>query len=185
VLFVEPDNLKTDVNDGSVTLGMRWRKKIGHQSVEFASKEVFRIELPEAVSLDRLSRDWVKPLRYLLALATGVLPRIRTLEVGKVQTLEGGTIEFPATVVSAFDRGQEGEPPRITQHQMLLTLNDIQYEADIPKWFNIVRKHEAACDLIFSRGLSSRTNLTSRFFDVASAAEASDLAMTRLDWSES
>jgi len=165
--YEEPELIKATVLGGQVSLGSQLLRSIRFSSFSFEHRETFWVEPSEPLSLEDLWSKFLRPLRYFVALATGQLPEVSTVEVVVKATSPN---RIPVRVIG----------PRLPS-ALATTPSSIDYafqfgEVDLtvlmPRWFEVVAQYDAVCDLLFNGDTPDAGYLTNRFFSVASAAEA-------------
>jgi hypothetical protein len=162
---VEPhEGLSASVSGANVSL-WRGRSQNGAGSlseIRLTSDERVHFEFTQAIQLDEIEHDYIRPLRGLLELAA---------------TAPGETLEFLVTpegdeegwhtgaVLSAEARRPPPEP--IYPFFFLFTLADLPFEEVIPKWWDLHKRLGVVADLL----ATTEGYVGQQFLNAASAIE--------------
>lgn len=164
--YTSPVSERANITRGVIAMEGSVRTKISRTRASIEYRDVFNVSLHEAVTLDSFLYEFARPLRYLLALAAGPLPRIYGLNA--LIPRSGAAPSLPIALYPT-GRAEESSGLRVIFAEMMFTLPDIDFSEFVPRWFDIVSRFDSTCDLLFDR---TRGFITNRFFDVASAVEA-------------
>lgn len=164
--YTPPVAAQASITRGVVAVEGSVRSRISRTGAAIEHRDSFHVSLREAVTLDSFLYDFARPLRYLLALAVGPLPRIYGLDA--LIRRNGAGSSLPVALYPT-GRAEGSSGLRASFADMMFTLPDIDFGELVPRWFDIVSRFDSVCDLLFDR---TRGFITNRFFDVASAVEA-------------
>lgn len=171
---VVPD-LVAQLDGANVMISPTTERSVGLNRIELTSTECFYIELSERRSLEELMYKYIRPLRYLITLATATDCGIHDLWVADTKTLEEDRHGY--FEVHLWKSKPEDLTRRVVNPNMRFSLHsDIRrptfpFEDMVPRWFQISEKYGPALDLIFSLR-TSVGYLESKVFAIASALEA-------------
>ncbi|MFI9381222.1 HEPN domain-containing protein [Kutzneria sp. NPDC052558] len=163
-----PDPIVADIDGGTVSLVTTKTESFGTLSYSYSYGNLLYVELAEPCAPETVWRKYQRGLRYLLSLLTFWLPETRPVHV-----TAGQAGEDPRRCVIV--NGVTHEAVRasyVTVGIVPATFNELHFPAVLTKWFELVDKYDSVLDLLFVTDVDETAALTSRFFSVASAAEA-------------
>jgi hypothetical protein len=171
VEYEKPAALSANLSSGQVRMVSDIRGSDDEQKVNWKAVSSFIVTLDRPLSIDDIEERYVRPLRYLLSLATGtpaVVTRLRvqnsahTKPLGASQWLD---VEF-------YQGKLPPEPPKpVSRHDMLFKLDDIEFSQFLPRWFELVERCGISLDLLFSLDNPGNIFVTNRMFNAVTAVE--------------
>lgn len=165
-VYTPPENLDATVPGAKVTLG----RSFGHTGGDFSemrmwSEEHVDFALDTPLDLAAVEHDYVRPLRYLVELASGARSAVLELTVMP----EGSGRLTPASeVLSAVEARAVATPKAF--FRFLFNLGSVPFEEVVPAWWTLHSEIGPVSDLVASLWDGSR-NISNRFLDGASAIE--------------
>lgn len=139
--------------------------------VAWEHHEQIVIELAKPLPILELENRYIRPLRYLLNLATGETCNVQSFSVANSAHLDPrpGLLWFAVD----FYQGRVAPPPRksIDPHDMVFTLDQCEFGKLIPRWFEIIVKFGISLDLLFALSSPGNIYVSNRLFNAVSAVE--------------
>lgn len=165
VTVAMPDILTAEIKGAKVFLGRSLQRETDLSHFKFSSDEWIGFEFSDPFDIETIEREFSRPLRYFLELASNV----SCPQLGFELTAEGAAVtDLPATVLSSLHRGHTSA----TRHsfQLLFNLSDTNFETVIPMWWQLQEEIGVVTDLWAS--LRRRSFVGNDFMNAATAVES-------------
>jgi hypothetical protein len=161
---------KADVEGASVELQVSRQWRIGDRKAEIDLWPFFQVRLAAPTGWQEIMRTWVRPLRDLVSFAT--LRGVRIEDVLLRSPFEDAA--WIHLVLQWIDLGREdGTVRSLIPQDMLFTATTFPdgFEAGLPRWFEVHRKHSSVMDLVFGVDYAPFVYDEQRFLALVQAAE--------------
>lgn len=146
IKYASPETLRARVDGAELCLSSSVRSSMGITTASIEHTDYFVVKLQSTCNIDLLMNEYVRPLQYLLALASETLPKVSRLVV----VVEGEGYTQSVDVWLRAIRLNEPPPVRPSD-ELAFTLADFDFAKMLPRWFAVVRRYRSACDLLFGQ----------------------------------
>jgi len=156
---------------GTVRLNGRLSGSDGPRQTPWETAERVAIELAEPLPVLAIEQAYVRPLRYLLNLATNETCNVKSLKVANSRHDHSspGVLWFDVDFYQGKARLPEGKPVELSS--MMFSLDDVDFRSVIPKWFETVEQIGLSLDLLFALSNPGNIFVSNRLFNAATALE--------------
>lgn len=166
-----PPMIAAKTSDSEYGLLSTWSTTLGMRDVNYRYRASLNVRLGAVASLSDVDYRHVRPMRYLLALATARDIGTTAMRLGQVDP-DVPFSRVPQWEVLNLEHDRaDAHQETIPQH-MLFTCEDWDFASGFPRWKEVVNVYGPTCDLIFSRAARDNRYLSTRFLNTVTAAES-------------
>ncbi len=169
ISYGHPEEVRAELPNAEVRLDSRYSRSYNSDSVHVSHHDTFQVSFASPITLEQISRSYIDPLRYFLALALGPVPRVVQTHLG----LATPTAATPPAFHPLELRLPEEATPKLERltnhHRMAFTIETRPFAEIVPRWFTVFQTFPTVCDLLFNA--AQQSHLTAKFFNLASSLE--------------
>jgi hypothetical protein len=133
--------------------------------------ERFVLDLEAPLSPMEIERQYIRPLKYLIALATGEFCDVESFQVAQAFHSDERFRDLWYEVEPYRGRWEPFVPRGVDSASMLFTLDQYEFAELIPQWFDLVELCGPTIDLIFALDGPGNVFVSNRLFNAVAAVE--------------
>ena len=167
----QPPRIAARTSDSECELLSGWTSTVGMRDLNYRYRASLYLRLSALTSLSDVDYRHMRPMRYLLALATAGDIGTTAMRLGRVDPDDPHS-QIPQWELLDVDHDRADGRHEAIPHHMLFTCSDWDFASGFPRWKELVEIYGPTCDLLFSRAARDSRYLSTRFLNAVTAAES-------------
>ena len=169
--FRQHPPLTSEIPNGQAKLGMCLSKNhTGHQ-VTYSERATLQFTFSSPEKDDSVSRKLIYHFQNLMTFVTDEPQKVESVSIkvdqGRCDTADSGSIRIIQPRV--YPEEEEGEERSISKHEMLFSLDDVDFSPFVEKWLEFSNRHEEACNIYFGLQYGPPAYIDTTFLGVMQA----------------
>ncbi len=135
---------------GEVSLALTLKSQHGLHKYAFEEEAYLSVECERVRSADELNGDYAYPLQNLMTFVCDRPQRVEEFSVYPATPSRERPVS-PIQVIGARVQPEDDEEAKdpVRRFQMLFTLQDADFAVLVAKWFQLMERYDAACNIYF------------------------------------